>query len=396
MGSLIPKLPRELLGNYALIFQTQSIQAASLENPRVVLFSRNGEFALAFSTFSPNFIEILEFNSVSGRVEPRLIEFRDGSPQFIDSPLTHFPRNHPKNCTRCHGEDMHFNWDTYPTWPGVYGQTDREFAGFRNAELTHLRNLQASIDSKSLLNHLEGVREISLEDLGERNKSITDTVYFANAKRVFHRLKSAPKFDEYQGAILAALLERFGGHSRFRDFLSPADQTEFEGKYISYRAEIKKEMLNYHEEKTGRLRAGIPFELWDSLFNLTFTNTELEAAIKMRFLTEKLSVPTQHWWTTKTSSSYAVTGATGGLWVDLLILLTEELRELNPAQYPESLKPTDSLRVVNKGNVQPWIEASQALQVELWKRNNIERVFPVKVKSSLLHRLARKCEQLLF
>ncbi|HYL03420.1 MAG TPA: hypothetical protein VEU54_08375 [Steroidobacteraceae bacterium] len=133
---LLAALPEAQRSRYALLFESRSLQEASPENPRVVLYGPDARLILTFngnpSQRGFRVVETLEFDGVSREFRLRELEFPEhprGAAGVLVSEVN------PPRCMRCHGEPPRPLWDTFPLWPGAYGErygaslSPREHAG---------------------------------------------------------------------------------------------------------------------------------------------------------------------------------------------------------------------------------------------------------------------------
>ncbi len=123
---LIAALPAAQRNRYALVFESRSLQGASPENPRVILFGPDARFIVTFNG-SPaqqgfRVVETMEFDDASKEFRLRELLFPEraaGPDQVVVSEVN------PQRCTGCHGAPPRPVWDTFPSWPGAYGERYR-------------------------------------------------------------------------------------------------------------------------------------------------------------------------------------------------------------------------------------------------------------------------------
>ncbi len=123
---LIAALPAAQRSRYALVFESRSLQGASLENPRVILYGTDARFIVTFNG-SPaqrgfRVVETMEFDDDSKEFRLRELVFperADGVAKVVVSEVN------PQHCARCHGAPARPVWDTFPLWPGAYGERYR-------------------------------------------------------------------------------------------------------------------------------------------------------------------------------------------------------------------------------------------------------------------------------
>jgi len=109
---------------YILMYKSRSLQDASFENPRALLFDRSAQFVFSFngnpSQKGYNRLEIMQFRENEDRFEFREIAFNDGE-------VVEISEANPRKCMVCHQSttrkniDPRPNWEPYNTWPGAYG-----------------------------------------------------------------------------------------------------------------------------------------------------------------------------------------------------------------------------------------------------------------------------------
>jgi hypothetical protein len=122
LEELLPLLPRALRANFALVYDSRSPFAASIspQRPRVILFTDDGRFILAFTgdAHAPghDFIETMSFDDQAAAF--RLHAYMLPAAQRAPWPAP--PQ--AANCGACHGADPRPIYDSYPLWPGFYGQ----------------------------------------------------------------------------------------------------------------------------------------------------------------------------------------------------------------------------------------------------------------------------------
>ncbi len=125
IDDLIPLLPVRLRSNPLLAFRSQGPEKdyVSTDNPRVVLYSSDATFVLSYigphAEERPR-LELMEFDREKSRFVLTLIEWDRPRPGKSYVRV----RRNPTACLNCHGSDPQPIWNSYPTWPGFYGQDD--------------------------------------------------------------------------------------------------------------------------------------------------------------------------------------------------------------------------------------------------------------------------------
>jgi hypothetical protein len=120
---LLSRLPERIRSRFTLIHRGESLQfqenCISEKDPRVVLFSPEDRFVMAFtnSKISP------------ACYNPEMMELRaDGSIDFDFIPMMQSPAGtkplDKTKCQGCHGAQSYPIWSSYPLWHGAYGSND--------------------------------------------------------------------------------------------------------------------------------------------------------------------------------------------------------------------------------------------------------------------------------
>ena len=228
VAELLPLLPRALRANFTLVYDSRSPFAASISprRPRVILFSDDGRFILAFTgdAAAPghDFIETMSFDDLAAafRVHAYMLPAAQRAPWRAPAQAA--------NCGSCHGADVRPIYDSYPLWPGFYGQVLDTFlrdpAGRREAQRylaflagpaktgvyrflvygrgsrfapyldpAHVRRGVVEVDGKAFP-HMPNTR------LG---MALTEL----NRARIYRQLAAAPGFRDHEKDLLAELLD---------------------------------------------------------------------------------------------------------------------------------------------------------------------------------------------
>ena len=119
---LVAALPPTQRNRYALVFESRSLQGASFDSPRAILFGPDARLIVTFNG-SPaqrgfRAVETMEFDAEAKEFRLRELLFPEraaGADRVVVSEIN------PQRCTRCHGVPARPVWDTFPFWPGAYG-----------------------------------------------------------------------------------------------------------------------------------------------------------------------------------------------------------------------------------------------------------------------------------
>jgi hypothetical protein len=125
---VLPRLPIEMRTNYTLMYFSRSLQSATSDFPRAILFGENGKLTCAFngdpSQYGYDSMECFQFRSEERRFDFRQIQFPT-SQNGLDKVQFSLPNqtvDRSVSCLVCHSKDPRPNWDNYNFWPAAYGE----------------------------------------------------------------------------------------------------------------------------------------------------------------------------------------------------------------------------------------------------------------------------------
>jgi hypothetical protein len=211
--ALIGALPKPLLSSPVFVYQSQSLQGASLESPRVLLSDGSGNLVLAFNGDARQSgydrLEAMEFNEQSAR-------FTFYELSFSGKGNLEVSQANPERCLKCHREpDPRPNWESYDQWPGVYaGNDDRliehEVEPFKKLIQTYssrprYRYLQLDY-LKPILQYTSFYGRLPEEP----NISLTHRLSKNNFKRVARLITESQDYSKFKYA-LGAFLGNYSG-----------------------------------------------------------------------------------------------------------------------------------------------------------------------------------------
>lgn len=169
-----------LKNHFILLHHSQSLQLASVEHPRVILF--DGGMMLAFAEHPENRqikVEILESDPQTYELRPREIVFGQDGIEF---------RHEPKACVSCHGKPAKPLWDPYDFWPNAFGAAVGQL--HTQQEKDAYVQLKANALSSPLLSRLQLKPQIGIGH--EENTAFTQYIHQINLgqwmKREFARV----------------------------------------------------------------------------------------------------------------------------------------------------------------------------------------------------------------
>jgi hypothetical protein len=155
---LAPLLPAALRSRYALVFASRSLQQATYSAPRVILYGSDAHLIITFNGDASQrgfySVETLEFGKDQ---QFRLREIRFPLPG--SSEPVFFSEPNPPACQVCHGSPARPVWDSWPLWPGAYGQ--RYQAPLSGEERAGLESFLARQAAHPRYRHLLGIQRLA-------------------------------------------------------------------------------------------------------------------------------------------------------------------------------------------------------------------------------------------
>jgi hypothetical protein len=211
IDEVLSMLPERLRSSFVLMYSSASTQPATFLKPRVLLFSEDARFVMAFND-SPNHrgarrFEIIQFCDETDAFEFYEIRF---NPEAVPPErAVFFPDKDPFLCTKCHRDDLRPNWDPFPITEGAYGSSqDRVFRG--SDEDQGFREF-VRISGEGPYRFLAGVgktedhRETSYRLAGCPNTRFGTALHKLNFLRIGRILRNTEGFYRLRYALQAAL-----------------------------------------------------------------------------------------------------------------------------------------------------------------------------------------------
>ena len=211
ISDLLPLLPETYRSRYALMFKSRSLHDSSYMAPRVILYGSDAKFILTFNGNSDqkgfDALETMEYDNGTKSFLFREILFSESDkPKF----KTTISEANPKKCMTCHGDPARPIWDTYPNWPGAYGERyhmplgseeNSGFQSFLKIQPTHPR-----------YRHLTGIRDIADQNTAkgnarkkyegveraQPNAELNSFLDKLNYQWIMNELKKAPQFQLFK------------------------------------------------------------------------------------------------------------------------------------------------------------------------------------------------------
>ena len=119
----LSKLPDDELRNFTLMHDSKSLQQASAQSPRAILYGDDGQWVIAFNGDSSqgggDTVEMMIRDESTHSYGFHELSFRDGHPVL---------KLNSRRCELCHGIPTRPIWDHYQEWTGAYGEHDDQFS----------------------------------------------------------------------------------------------------------------------------------------------------------------------------------------------------------------------------------------------------------------------------
>jgi len=297
---LIAALPPAQRNRFALVFDSRSLQGASLENPRVILYGPDARFIVTFNG-SPaqrgfRVVETMEFDDDSKEFRLRELVFPEraaGVDKVVVSEVN------PQHCARCHGAPARPVWDTFPLWPGAYGERYRARLSAR--ERTGLAAFLALQPTHPRYGQLLGVKRFA-DPQTFRSSALSQyaampaeppnaelAIYLGRlqAQSIARQLVQQPAFDAYRYALVGLADSACG---RLADFYP--DSLWHSRRHDFERFARDTALANARQAQLKAARAAITGGAAVAAQSTTSDN----ALVQLRFVAESaLGVATQNW-----------------------------------------------------------------------------------------------------
>ncbi len=252
IDTAIGVLPESLRSHYALVFESQSLQEATADRPRTILYSPDGKLLITFNGGDANrrgndTIEAIQFKDQTNRFEFHQLTFGDS-----DTLPTHLLN--PKRCIGCHQKESRPNWEAYDFWPGVFGQLQNGVEPEGSPQDLGLKKLFRESPTLSRYRHLIGLEKsyspaahfktrlgMPMYDNSETNTILGVRLNSLNALRIAPEVMALPEYASYKYLISAALL---GCENSFGD---PEKNNYTLDKYVPFESPFRPVLEGYSE-----------------------------------------------------------------------------------------------------------------------------------------------------
>ena len=230
----------EIFDRPVFLHHTGSLQRATFNNPRVLLFGRGAVLSLAQPLpFETPKVEMIEWS-------PNKQSFQMGEIEFIGPGDIKIEAN-PKRCLACHGDNPNPIWAPYDLWPKAYGAKAGTIAS--KPEQSHYQNFISHVNKVGIYRHLPMDRLTLKSSL----ESYTQFLFTLNNLRWMSLLKSKKEtIKHFQYALTATLngctlpIQK-AGRSQYKvnDFFPPhiASSMPFPKKFFEEDGQKSREKL---------------------------------------------------------------------------------------------------------------------------------------------------------
>ncbi|MBC7384757.1 MAG: hypothetical protein H7301_01180 [Cryobacterium sp.] len=214
-------LPPRMLSRFSLVYRSSSMQTASYEKPRAILYSNRADFVVGMTgmhrSLADRSMEMMQFNQANQSFELFSLEFplkRDRQGRIVR------PEKNPAVCLSCHGANPMPIWGSYLNWEGVYGSREDRIDGSRGphdlAEGRHLVKFLRSrhqIEPYRILKPVDGSKYSPYCDNDDAcNTNLAPNLYLGtmftrwSARRTAHIVSQSTHFRRYATLFIYLLV----------------------------------------------------------------------------------------------------------------------------------------------------------------------------------------------
>jgi hypothetical protein len=341
--ALIPLLPDSLRSKFVLVFKSRSLQTASYQDPRAILFGDDATFILSFNGSADqrgfDDLEMAEFDNQKKQFIYHEILFP--SPSKNRKAFT-FSESNPEKCQKCHGNPARPIWDTHPLWPGAYGQVyHAPLAKTEAAGLAGFMLNQPKHPRYRALLHLETFTDpatfspttVTRYEGSDRklppNAAFGQLLSQLNLQTIARQATNAKAFPQFQYVLLASLNENCGS---IESYFPEGNRAEVSQRLRQF-AKLSN-VRNTQAQQLKLVRLKDPYE--------ASLSSEVVALDNFRFLSEiGLGLSTDDWTLALEKRTYDFTSSSS------TIKLLEQAISQNVIKADAVLKRLDSLRAVS-------------------------------------------------
>jgi len=316
--ALLAKFSPASLERHLLAYASRSDQFASWLSPRVVVYSYDADFILAFNgePGSKGYfnLEMIRFDHKGKGFHPEIVRF---DPAGIKKPEYDFK---PTNCRGCHQQNFRPNWDPYFHWVGFYGSEDDNVnAGYEHKDgklTTGKENEQYALflekKKDQIAKKIGRYRFLPAHPAERPNNDFNDRVTCLNMKRMVRAFEEQP---------LAARVWPHITYSRIKLSELPDDLLKMGRSFDTVKEETEKVLAaateyrsKRHVEVVGELPSGRAKELLEKEIHRVNVIYDVDMISQWRFTFEEIfKQPFRHFSTTRTKDYHLNLGAATSL-----------------------------------------------------------------------------------
>jgi hypothetical protein len=309
IDDLLPLLPAQFRSRYVLVYASRSLQGATPEFPRVILFGFDAKFIIAFAGHPDlagyDSMETIEFDDPSKRFLFREIQFPSDDIKGKQTGLQPiFSETNPRLCKNCHRQDLRPNWDNYPGWPGVFGSKDdvmpdREKQSYESFMAQKFQKQGRYRFLENAQNYPDDSPYIDYYGWKRPNLQLSSLLSGLNSQANARALGENPKLKPFRYAMLAAITCHVDFHDpkAIAELLPPEITATFHTGYEQTEEKVKKEIeLSYfsREERQQQVISLLPGKAPIEKWQYTFSRKEAGftgSINRLRYLMEGAGVP---------------------------------------------------------------------------------------------------------
>jgi hypothetical protein len=202
--SFLAALPQDYRSRYTLMYDSGSLQEATVAEPRVIAYGTDASLVLAYNSGDPalhgsDTVELIQFNQPETR-----FEFYEISKSKTTGKLQ--LTSETAKCEGCHRtDDPRPNWQPYDNWPGAYGSKDDYPTSDEKTGLVNFLKTAASNPRyETLLNLPSTSADNEVQFTGAPNTALVDTISQWNYMRAARLVRATKDYDSYKYAILGS------------------------------------------------------------------------------------------------------------------------------------------------------------------------------------------------
>jgi hypothetical protein len=308
---LLPLLPPDFRSRFVFVYSSQSLQGASPTFPRVIMFGLDAKFILTFSG-SPELhgydsLETIEFTDHSKKFQFRSISF-PSEIQSSDKKKPQISELNPERCTFCHRKELRPNWDTYSSWPGVFGSKDD---GMPAAEKKSYLEFKDNIYLKAgryryfedATKYPDGARFYDYFPSGRTNLQFTFLLSLLNGQSIAREISRTPQLHPFRYALLASLRcdDDYNDPQVLAQLIPESITSTFSKSYQEISTEVTNGIETSYKTREQRqfailsnIDSSLPIKDWEHRFDrqelCCASNTS-----RLRYIMEVAGVPFPKW-----------------------------------------------------------------------------------------------------